>query len=263
MNNENLDWAGKIALCLCDLIFKPFIKVENDQVLSPDMDSAVFAINHNNAIETVIVATCLIKRFNGRKVSFIVDWLFAQIPVLGWLISKIDPIYVYSKPAKFKIVEWIRRKYSSKEAVFEECVRRIKYNRSLIGVFPEGKINSCPTKLKKGRKGIGYIVLNTNARVFPIGIDFPSRLKEKKIPFFGKTILRIGEEMNFAHEKSEFLKLTNDSSLSEQEKRTAVSYLVQSVTDSIMREISKLSGKAYPYPKPLQKCEQAGLQRVV
>ncbi len=260
MKSEYLDWSGKLALNICSLVFKPFVRVENEERLDPRADSIVFAINHNNAIETLIVATSLIRRLGYRKVSFIVDWMFAQVPVLGWLISKIDPVFVYSKPPRFRFTRWLRRRFSLTETAVDECIQRLNFHRGLLGIYPEGKRNDCPEHLQRGRKGIGYIVLKTHARVVPVGIDFPARIHEKKIPAFGKTILRIGQEMSFAHEKSEFLRLNNDTGIDEPERRTQTNYLVLSVTDSIMREIARFSGKQYPYPKPCKPQSPAAME---
>jgi 1-acyl-sn-glycerol-3-phosphate acyltransferase len=225
------------------LIFRDFISVQNEEILDRIEEPVIFVFNHNSYYETVLVA-CYLIFASGKKISFVIDWMFAFIPVIGWLFGFIKPVYVYNKPSTIGLFNRIF-KPSNTGRVYDECIERIK-NKMSLGIFPEGKINPDGI-LRKARRGIARIVLKTNVKVIPIGIAYPSKRKKRnKNPSFGPIIFKIGEPMDF----SVYYELVKELSESGQDRRDAGRFEISiesAVTRSIMKELSKLSGKDYPY----------------
>lgn len=230
------------------LIFKPFIKVENEERLKNTNDILIFAFNHNNSIETIIIATYLLFIRQGKKITFIVDWMYGKIPVIGWIIKQVNPIYVYNKRARIKILDRFKEKIKNSES-YQECINRLNHSSS-VGIFPEGKRNKNPYKLMRGRKGIGFIVLNSKTPVIPIGIDFPAREKKGRIPRFGSIILRIGKKIDFPEEINAYQKINQTNQLEPYYRKRLLNFLSSKITHRIMIELSCLSGKIYPFHHP-------------
>ena len=223
----------------------------NDEKGVADLNSVepqIFAFNHNCSFEAVLVPSYLVFQRQGRKISFICDWMYQHIPVLGWIFNQMDPIYVYNKPARLKYLNRLKP-IESKKTVYYESIERLKLGQS-IGIFPEGTRNRNPNKLLKGQNGIGYIVLNSLAPVVPIGIDFPLRLRQGKIPKLGRTILRPGAPLQFAEERSLFRIINTTPSLGAKERQKLSDLLASRITFQVMKELANLSGKDYSFPEP-------------
>lgn len=229
-------------------LFSPFIRVENEKGLPPADEPVIFAFNHNSSFETVLIALVLIFKRQGKKVHFLVDWMYGYLPIVGWLVRLTDPIFVFNKQARFRWLNRIKYQVEQKN-VFLQCIQKLNQNGS-IGIFPEGTRNRNPHELKIGQNGIGRIALKTGVPVVPIGIDFPKRIKYGKIPKIGSTILRVGEKMTFSVEYVVVKKIIQSEELSLPAKNDAINYLEARVTYQIMLELSKLCGKKYPFNPP-------------
>jgi 1-acyl-sn-glycerol-3-phosphate acyltransferase len=233
----------------------PLVQTEGlDRVLI-SKDPIIFAFNHNCSYETILVPSYLIALRKGRKISFIIDWMFGHFPLISWIFKQIDPIYVFNKKSSFFFLNHFRShvrqdKLNHSFNVYQQCIKRLHAGQS-IGIFPEGTRNHNPKTLLKGKKGIGYIALGSGVPVIPIGIDFPCRLKKSKIPKFGPLIIRFGPEMNFSEERSTYLQISNSDYIHPVIKRKISDYLSDKVTYGIMNEISRLSGKQYPFQAPI------------
>jgi 1-acyl-sn-glycerol-3-phosphate acyltransferase len=223
--------------------------VEDTKILKSIKDPLIFAFNHNCSYETILVASYLMYLRQGRKVSFVIDWMFGRLPLLGWIFKQIDPIYVYNKPARFKFLER-SRSMQKKQSVYMQCIEYLNSNKS-IGIFPEGTRNRNPYQLKRGRNGIGHIALESGAPVLPIGIDFPARIEKNKIPKFGSLILRVGEKLEFPGERSILSQIKQSQDIDSQSMKKAVNFLRSNVTFTVMSRLSELSGKKYPFPPPV------------
>ncbi len=214
----------------------------------------IFALNHNCSYETILVPAYLIALRSGGKISFVIDWMFGHFPLLSWIFKQIDPIYVFNKKSNFSFLNHFRSGHQRGAAhsshVYHQCIQRLNKGGS-IGIFPEGTRNRNPQTLLKGKKGIGYIALRSQASVIPVGIDFPCRIKKNRIPKFGPLIIRFGPEMNFCEERSVYLQINNSRLIHPLIKRKISDYLSEKMTYSIMREVSRLSGKQYPFHTPI------------
>ncbi len=204
----------------------------------------VFAFNHNNSIETLLVPACLVYHGGGKKISFIVDWMFGKIPLLDRLFNFMDPIYVYHKRSPLAILESRRPKTAGKDDAVSLCCQKLEQGRH-IGIFPEGKRNRDPERLLRAKPGIGHIALRSGMPVIPVGIDCVSGEKKKKVRVLGRIRLAIGKPLQFDALSEAYRHFgTNASAMHVNRERHK---LAREVADRIMTAIASLSGKEYRY----------------
>jgi 1-acyl-sn-glycerol-3-phosphate acyltransferase len=223
--------------------------VEGRENLQDCPDPAIFAFNHNSSFETILVPTALIYLRDGRRLGFVVDWMFGRLPLVGWVIRQTDPIYVYNKPSTLPFLNQIRAG-QTRGNVTDACIKRLEEGAS-IGIFPEGTRNPDPCRLLRGRSGIGHIALRAGVPVVPIGIDFPARLRLGRNPHLGKIVLRIGRPLHFITENTVFNQISGDPTLSEQSLKQLSLYMDRRITHRVMEELAILSGKSYPFTAPV------------
>ncbi|NTU53027.1 MAG: 1-acyl-sn-glycerol-3-phosphate acyltransferase [Chlorobiaceae bacterium] len=233
--------AGKAMLLRVLMLPNLFLlRVEGENNLKEHgRGPCIYAFNHNNAFESLFVPVMLIYLLGGRRVSFVIDWMYGRLPLVGWLMNQIDPVYVYYKRSSLPFLERNRPKGNT-VAVSKQCLDRLAAGES-IGIFPEGTRNADPVKLKKARPGVGYIALESNAPVIPAGIEFTSSRKRNKVPSVGRMVLRIGAPMRFESLKALEEAHPNDN------RRSLNSRLAEAVSAEVMLAIARLSGKSYPY----------------
>jgi 1-acyl-sn-glycerol-3-phosphate acyltransferase len=210
--------------------------------LAGDEGARIYAFNHNNSIEVMMVPVLIIYHLGGRMISFVIDWMYGKVPVLGSLMDMTDPVYVYHKRSSLRWIEAKRMTRPLNDTV-ERCSDKLRSGKS-IGIFPEGKRNRNPENLLKGKPGIGHITLNTGTTVVPVGIDFECRTKKKRIPVLGRTIVRIGKPLNFRHQSDHYLALLADTSC-ESNNNAELNQMAADVTHEIMLSLAELSGKQY------------------
>jgi len=116
----------------------------------------------------------------------------------------------------------INRKNIKRKDLVERVMGYLKKGEIII-IYPEGGTNKEATLLK-GKTGMAEIAIKSGLPIVPVGI-----LREENSR---KRIIKIGEPLFF--KKS--LKVNSEDNL-----------LLREVTDTIMRAISKLCGKSYPY----------------
>jgi len=243
-------WTLKLIL----IVFGHLIYIDRPERLKSCPWPAIFALNHNNYSESVLVPCILIYLCGGKKVSFLVHWVFKLFPFLNWMLKQINPIWIYNRRAR---VGWINKlKPLRQQDIFKQALLRFKNGQS-VGIFPEGSRNNNPYTLKRGRMGLGRMVLESEVPVLPIGIDFPLRIKRDKIPFLGRIILRIGKPLYFSNERKKYNRpriggrtaRTGEKSQQAAQARDQKQMLAlySEVSHRIMKEISRLCGKVYPY----------------
>jgi 1-acyl-sn-glycerol-3-phosphate acyltransferase len=237
----NTDPLNRLLVRSFMLLFSPFIRVENQAHLKDLKSPVLFAFNHNRSMETILVAALLMFAREGRPVSFVIDWMYGKIPPLGWLFNRIDPVYVYNKPARFR---WLNKRKPARKSssVYDECIRKLESGRD-IGIFPEGTRNRDPRRLKRGRSGIGKIIAETDCPVVPIGIEYLRRGKMQIIPAAGKIILRIGRPVQFTRDIMEYRQNAVPIEHSEKQKPATAGNLSRIITHRVMEELARLSGK--------------------
>lgn len=244
----HLDPQTRLLVRSVMMLFGRFLKIDNEATLIKTPDPVIFVFNHNNYWEILPVVSYLLTTRPGKKLAFVSDWMFGRLPFFRWFLQRIDPIYTYRKTARFAVLDKHQEKADG-EAVCQACVDRLQ-NRQNLGIFPEGTRNQDPHRLRRGRKGVGEIVLKSGVPVLPAGIDFPQRITKGRIPFFSPIILRFGSPLIFPEEGAVYQAVARDTRCSSLERRKLHLFLNARVTHRIMEELARLSGKAYPYAAP-------------
>lgn len=225
-------WALRTAL----IGFSPFLRIEGAERV-PDMpEPAVWALNHNNSFETVAVPALLTYFRGGRVVRFLADWMFMHIPVIGRVIRMTEPIPVYTKPAFMRVGESYRLRQTGFRPV-DACCAALQRGES-VGIFPEGTRNHSMT-LRRGRRGLGFVVLRTKAPVVPVGIRFPAAQEYGHVPKIGRMEVRVGEPLWFDAECQQLSRAAGIDS-------EAAGELAQKIVDRVMVTLSRLCAKPYP-----------------
>ncbi len=207
----------------------------------------IYAFNHNNSLEALLVPVFIMYSLGGSAISFVIDWMYGKIPIIGNLMEMTEPVYVYHKRSR---IPWIKkeRRHLPPNNVIEQCAGKLRSGQS-IGIFPEGKRNRNPEHLMKGRPGIGHIALLTGVPVIPVGIDFNSRTARNRIPVIGRIILRAGRPLHFRKESDEYRNILA-LDVGNRKEWPELHRLAEDVTHEIMLSLSGLSGKKYNHPCP-------------
>jgi 1-acyl-sn-glycerol-3-phosphate acyltransferase len=175
------------------------IEVEHAERLAAIPEPAIFALNHANALEALLVPAALLYLRAGRPLHFLADWMYVEAPVLGWLLRQSDPIPVYGKPARFRLRERHRRE-RLRRPVLEACLAQLDRGES-IGIFPEGTRNRRGGALLRGRRGLGELALAAAVPVVPAAISYPAQARLGRVPHAGRLLLTIGEPLDFSAER--------------------------------------------------------------
>ncbi len=215
--------------------------------LSGAEKTRIYAFNHNNSLEALMVPVLLMYHLGGSSISFVIDWMYGKVPVLGSLMNMIDPVYVYHKRSTVSWIEAIRPHAPSGDTI-QRCAEKLRAGRS-IGIFPEGKRNRNPETLVRGKSGVGHIALQSGAPVIPVGIDFNSRITKGKIPVIGRTIVRIGQPIIFPEQSQAYRALMLSASNCNRQ-HSELNQMASEVTHEIMLCLAELSGKRYREPSP-------------
>jgi 1-acyl-sn-glycerol-3-phosphate acyltransferase len=234
----------RFVLRLLLLAFGHLVRIENEERLRA-ADPVIFAFNHNNSFEALIVPAYMMFLRKGKPISFLIDWMYAHIPPLGWLFKWIDPVYTYGKKARFAFFERSRKNCLG-NFIVNECAERIEAGKS-FGIFPEGKRNGNPQTLSKGRTGIGHIVIRTRVPVVPVGIVYPDA-RSNSVPSIGRIVLKAGEPIEFVEE---IAALYSDVFTSSAARRDAERMLAGRIMRKVMENLSMLSGKTYQRDLPV------------
>lgn len=173
------------------------IRVEGARRLAEIPDPAIFALTHHNAYEALLAPAALIALRGGRMVRFLVDWMYLELPFVGSLLRRGQPIAVYRKAARWRWRESVREQGLLGAPPTDRALAALGRGTS-IGIYPEGRRNADPWRLAPVRRGAAVLALRSGAPVIPIGIAFPSRERLGRVPRLGKMILRVGEPLTTA-----------------------------------------------------------------
>ena len=221
------------------------IRAEGLEHIRDRKGPVIFAFNHNNSIESILVPAFLVYHSGGRKISFVIDWMFGKIPLLEQVFKSMEPIYVYHKRSKLRFLESRRPKKSPPVDTVSLCCEKLRQGKR-IGIFPEGRRNKDPFRLLKAKPGIGHMALLSDVPVVPVGINCVSGKKKKKVRAFGRISLNIGKPLHFASLAEAYRRAGAQGSLSftgEQERHV----LAREATNRVMSVIGGLCGKEYAF----------------
>lgn len=224
--------------------FGRLAQVEGGQRLAKLSGPAIFALNHGNAAETLIVPPLLVLLGGGRPVHFLCDWMFAYLPFAGWVIRQSEPILVYTKPARFRLFDGFRRR-QARTSVLDACLARLAAGGA-VGIFPEGTRNGDPARLLPGRGGLGELVLRSAAPVVPLGIRHLG--SGERTPALGRLRLAVGRPLTFEAERAAALR----------SDRLGRRTIGRAVVARTMAEIAGLCGKTFQSEAP---CEAPSKRR--
>ncbi len=227
------------------------VRAEGIEYIRKRKGPLIFAFNHNNSIESVLVPAFLIYHSGGRKISFVIDWMFGKIPLLEHVLRRMEPVYVYHKRSTLRLLESRRPKTQPPADTISLCCKKLGEGKR-IGIFPEGKRNRDPFRLLRAKPGIGHIALRSEVPVVPVGINCVSGRKRKRVHAFGKISLKIGEPLCF-DALSEAYRQADCSGFSSPAASQERHQLARSAANTVMSVIAGLCGKEYACPVPAKK----------
>lgn len=181
-------------------LYGPLVRVENRERAAVSPDPTLFVFNHNNSFESVGIPALLVALRRGRLVHMLIDWMFLELPVIGWVMRQVEPIPVFSKPARWRWREGFRQSQLHRSAI-DEAVALLAAGRS-VGLFPEGTRHPDPRQLGRVRPGLARIVSRSEAPVVPVGIEFPAAAGADRVPHVGRMVMRIGEPVDLDRERA-------------------------------------------------------------
>lgn len=154
----------------------------------PKEGSIIFVINHPNGLVDPALVYCSLP----RRVSFLAKSTLFKIPVIGYLIKKLEALPVYRQ---IDVGEYPRRNLGTFEVSHELLARG-----RCIAIFPEG-ISHDATKLKPMKTGAARIALGALAvgkdleafrkhglKIMAVGLFYTS-----KTTFRSEALIRFGE----------------------------------------------------------------------
>ena len=197
-----------------------FLKEIKGKENIPKNGNFIIASNHVNNLDHWLISEAFEERFK--------DFCFlGKREGLNGLLRLI--LDFFAETITFKPKDYERKK------ILEKMEKVLKEGKILI-IYPEGNGNK-KTELLKGKTGVAEIALRTNLPILPVGISKIGKLKKK---------VEIGKPMLF---KLVPYRTEGSGAGLENEFKNyqEFNHLLVKITDEIMVEISKLSGKPYPY----------------
>jgi 1-acyl-sn-glycerol-3-phosphate acyltransferase len=194
--------------------YRPWIVGEENV---PESGAVIFASNHLSFVDSIFLPLLV-----DRHIVFLAkSEYFTGTGVKGWFSR-----FFFSGMGQVPID---RSGGKAAEAALRAGLRVLADGRQL-GIYPEGT-RSPDGRLYRGRTGVARMLLESGATVLPVAmIDTDKVLPTGTVfPKLRKVGVVIGEPMDF----SRFSGMEGDR------------FVLRSITDEIMHELSKLSGQEY------------------
>jgi len=164
------------------------------QAVMPDQDPFIFALNHNQRHEAVMVPALLQYLRAGKPIHFLADWAFMLAPVIGSMYRCGQVILVTNKDAKPKFLNVFKPLFKQEKSAHLRALDTLLGGAS-VGIFPEGVINRHPKRLMRGLPGAAKLSLASGAPVVPAGLRFPNQDPEQPISDGSPMVLEIGDPL--------------------------------------------------------------------
>jgi len=177
--------------------------------------AGIVAANHQSFFDFL----CLVA-VSKRNIHFLSAEKFFKHPAWRFLMVSTGQIKV-------------ERNASDKSLVHETVKVHLQKN-NIIGIFPEGTRSKSDTEMVKAYTGVARYALEHDVPVIPVGIKGAHEIHNKdskKLTYKKSVEIHVGEPMYFPK--------TEDGHLNPE--------LLLEVTNKVMGEIARLSGKIYPY----------------
>jgi 1-acyl-sn-glycerol-3-phosphate acyltransferase len=198
----------------------------------PARDPVLFALNHVNTFEAIVVPILLIGLRGERKIAFLADWMYFHLPVFGWALRTSGAIPVWTKRARIPGFDRLRPK--RRTPPLEAAAAAVGRGRA-VALYLEGRRNPDPRALLPGRPGLARLALATGVPVVPVGVDYVGRSAGRRPSAIPRLIVRIGAPLEVPVAGAE---LAADFAL--RRRREA------QLTDRVMQALADLSGKQLP-----------------
>jgi 1-acyl-sn-glycerol-3-phosphate acyltransferase len=213
-------------------VYRPWV-VGDENI--PESGPVIFASNHLSFVDSIFLPLLV-----DRHIVFLAKSEYFTGAGLKGAFSR----FFFSGVGQVPID---RSGGKASEAALEAGLGVLAQGRQL-GIYPEGT-RSPDGRLYRGRTGIARMLLESGAPVLPIAmIDTDKVLLEGSIfPRLRKVGVVIGEPLDF----SRFAGMEGDR------------FVLRSITDEIMHEVSKLSGQEYVdvYASSVKKSTPASARR--
>jgi len=195
-------------------VFRPWTRgIEN----VPESGPVVFASNHLSFVDSVFLPLVV-----DRHIAFLAkSEYFTGRGLRGWL-TRMFFLAIGQEPID-------RSGGKASEASLGTGLRILSEGRQL-GIYPEGT-RSPDGKLYRGRTGVARLVLEAGVPVIPVAMIDTEKVMStgSKMPKVHRVGVVFGEPLDF----SRFRGLEGDR------------FVLRSITDEIMYELSRLSGQEY------------------
>jgi 1-acyl-sn-glycerol-3-phosphate acyltransferase len=198
----------------------------------PAQDPFILVVNHSTRREALLVPAVLVMHRGGRLIHFLADWNFRLIPGVGLLYRRGGAITVTRKSARPRILNVFKSLYVHPLPALERARAHLAMGRA-VGVFPEGTVNRNPVRLLPGRMGAARLSLEMGVPVVPVGIRFRGGDPKHPISDRASMEIHIGPPLHPPRVAAGAVTVAE----------------VQAWHAAIMREIGRLSGKAWERPK--------------
>ena len=202
-----------------------------------DLDEPfVAALNHSQRVEAFLVPALLAWIRGGRIIRFLADWNFMLIPPVYALYRSARVIPVTAKRARPRVLNCFQSWVAPPPTGFSRA-RRCLGDGMPVGLFVEGTVNRHPSRLLRGHRGAARLSLDKQVPVLPIGIRFPDH-SDPDAPIADAEPIAV-------HIGSPLPPPTAPAATSISEPSVVSAWHAR-----MMRALSRLSGKEWPYASP-------------
>ena len=195
-------------------VFRPWSRGDENV---PESGAVIFASNHLSFIDSVFLPLAV-----KRSISFLAkSEYFTGSGIIGWLTKNFF-LSINQLPID-------RSGGKASEASLNSGLEHLAAGGQL-GIYPEGT-RSPDGRLYRGRTGVARMILESGAIVVPVAMIDTEKIMppHSKFPRVGRVGVVFGEPLDF----SRFAGMEGDR------------FVLRSITDEIMYELSRISGQEY------------------